>query len=140
MYALMGTVNRSTLAALLVALTVLSGFRVGHAAAQDSGEFTSDTFGFSVEWDTDVWTGETLEGDDLTEGVYLESVSSYGQIQAYASDYADSNSCLASLADTFAQDDGNQIEDFDVAPVKMQRPEAMQDAAADLYVYTFVGE
>lgn len=126
------------LTALAVVVALMSAMSPGRASAQSADSYESETFGFSIEWDEDVWTGTVDMVEENAEAIKFESVSSFGTIQAAYMDVQDAEACLADIADSFADDDGDEIENFGVAPVRMERPESLPGAEAELYVYTFV--
>lgn len=106
----------------------------------DSGTFVNNEFGFSIEWDTDVWTGSNPGLDDPNAGVAFESLSSWAQIHAFKNRYEDATACLDDMVGIMAEDDGVTIEDFGVARARLPRPEPMDGAEAELYSYTFTSD
>jgi hypothetical protein len=135
----MNTSKALRVAALVVIAALIVGIAPNRvSAARAGGSFESKAFGVTVNWDEDVWTGTV---DDLgeDEGVAFESISSFGEIQAIHASNVDADDCLQRMSDFFAQDDGTQIEDFGVAPRRIERPEGIEGAAGELFTYTFVG-
>jgi len=72
--------------------------------------------------------------------VAFESVTSWGQVQAAAYEVDDPESCLADLIDIFADDDGEKIDNYGIAPIRMDRIESVPGSASELMTYTFPGE
>src|SRR5690606_7148626 len=108
--------------ALAVVFALAASLTPNPVAAQSESGFESETFGFSVEWDEEVWIGEPVELDDNGEGIMVESVTSWAMFQALDYTLVDTEACLTGMADIFADDEGEQIEDFGIAPFRMNRP------------------
>ena len=70
------------LIALAIVLTLVAGLAPRPAAAASDGFYESEEFGFSVEWDEDVWTGEEADLGENAVGISFDSITSWGSIQA----------------------------------------------------------
>src|SRR5688572_28653352 len=127
------------LTAMLVVLTMVAALAPRQVAAADAS-YESTEYGFSVEWDDNVWTGEEVELEGDAVGVAFDSISSWGQIQAVPYEVEDPEACLEGMSDIFADDDGEQIDNYGVAPVRMDRVEPVTGSASELMTYTFLGE
>ncbi|MCC6790891.1 MAG: hypothetical protein IT336_04350 [Thermomicrobiales bacterium] len=126
------------LTAVAVVIAFVSAIAPDRTLADSLNAYESDEFGYRIEWDEEIWNGELDEGDGYG-GISFDSITSYGGVVAYYAETDDARSCLADIVEPWAKDDGTQLEDFGVARARMERPEPMDGAEAELYTYTFVG-
>lgn len=92
---------------IVIALTLLAGTRSAAAAASggvDGNRFVGPNFGFSVEWDDAIWT-PTDNSDATIDILALEG--DLGQVQVSATNQfgSDTDACLRSMRDLFANDE-----------------------------------
>ena len=132
---------RALAAFLMVAGVLATGARTAVAQDDESGldgnTFTGPNFGWSVEWDEDVWTFETENNEDGSDLFQMTTVDEEGPF-AIATFFAgegyngDPDDCVAGYADTLAGLDGNsdvaESDEFDL-------PETPDDGAATTYTY-----
>ena len=135
---------RALAAFLMVAGFLAAGSRTTNAQEGESGldgnTFTSPNFGWSVEWDEDVWTFEadSENNEDGSDFFQLTTVDEEGPF-AIATFFAgegysgDPDDCVAGYEDTLADIDGNsdvaESDEFDL-------PETPEDGAGTNYTYT----
>src|SRR5688500_8916874 len=96
--------------ALIALFGILAGLVPASAyAAQDSeGFYESEMFGFTVEWDEEVWTGEPIPADEVTEGIAMDTPITWGNIRASAWPEVDEEACLEYMAESF--EDGAAVK------------------------------
>ena len=126
--------------AVAIVLTLVTSLAPRPAAAAADGFYENEAFGFSVEWDEDVWTGEEVDLGENAVGISFDSVTSWGSIQAAGYEVDDPEECLDGLIDIFVDDDGEKIDDYGIAPVRYDRIESIDGSASELVTYTFLGE
>jgi hypothetical protein len=126
--------------AVAIVLTLITSLAPRPAAAAAGGSYENEAFGFSVEWDEEVWTGKELDLGENAVGISFESVTSWGSIQAAGYEVDNPEECLDGLIDIFADDDGEKIDDYGIAPIRYDRIESIDGAASELVTYTFLGE
>jgi hypothetical protein len=123
-----------------VAVFALVGVLIGlipsrtYAATSIDGSYESEMFGFTVEWDTDVWNGEAIPADETTEGVAMDTPLSWGNIRGSAWDRVDEEACVEYMAETFKG--GESVKSVKRAPRATELPESELGGEQGLYIMT----
>ena len=103
-------------------------------AAEGGGYYESEMFGFTVEWDEAVWTGEPIPGDEVTEGVAMDTPLTWGNIRASAWPEVDEEACVEYMADSFEEGEG--IKNVKRASRSLEMPSDDLGGEAGLYIMT----
>lgn len=122
--------------ALLAIVAMLTGMAPGRtlAARAQTDSYESTTYGFSAEWDADVWTAEEIDGSDGVDGISINSSYSWGSLQGVAWEDIDPEACLEYMAETFGGADS--VQDFRKASRKIEAPTSELGGEANLYTMT----
>ena len=130
--------NRNLLRA--VAVMAIVGIMVGlipastYAAKASDGYYESEMFGFTVEWDQEVWNGEAIPADETTEGVAVDTPLTWGNIRGSAWDRVDEEACVEYMVETFQ--DGESVKSVKRAPRATEAPSSELGGEQGLYIMT----
>jgi hypothetical protein len=91
----------------------------------DGDAYQSPTYGYTLEWDPDVWEATTADSEDEGDTLVLTSRRSNLYFWAGTGYYPDPNDCLEDMADFMSTDEGvddwEPLEDGDGEPVAGKR-------------------
>ena len=106
----------------------------GYAAEDATGFYESDMFGFTVEWDEEVWSGEPIPADEVTEGIAMDTPLSWGNIRASAWPDVDEEACVEYMAESF--EDGDAVKNVKRASRSLELPSDELGGEQGLYIMT----
>ncbi|MBA2754972.1 MAG: hypothetical protein H0U40_11005 [Chloroflexia bacterium] len=93
----------------------------GDLAGVDGAAYESPTFGYTLEWDDEIWTVESATSEDDSDTLVLASENSVVTIAAYAGFDGDAAACVEAVEDEITDRDGVSdvtiLEDDDGDPI-----------------------
>lgn len=93
----------------------------GDLAGVDGNAYESPEFGYTLEWDEEIWTVESATSDDDADTLVLTSENSVVTVTAYAGFDGDAAACVEAVEDEIAGRDGVSdvtiLEDDEGVPI-----------------------